>query len=121
MSKIDRESILKGTRMALTVLLECKKMAGIEDIFEINDKVFINNTNVVVPKFTVYDKKTQEVKTFSYILNDSRNLKFWDLYGESQKIQKFVDWLASNYKYGIHGDPCNWKEYNLPKMDIYEE
>ena len=35
---------------------------------------------------------------FSYILNDSRNLKFWDLYGESQKIQKFVDWLASNYK-----------------------
>lgn len=44
-----------------------------------------------------------------------------DLYGESQKIQKFVDWLASNYKYGIHGDPCNWKEYNLPKMDIYEE
>ena len=70
MSKIDRESILKGTRMALTVLLECKKMAGIEDIFEINDKVFINNTNVVVPKFTVYDKKTQEVKTFSYILND---------------------------------------------------
>ncbi|MEF2583855.1 MULTISPECIES: hypothetical protein [Parabacteroides] len=58
---------------------------------------------------------------FSYILNDSRNLKFWDLYGESQKIQKFVDWLASNYKYGIHGDPCNWKEYNLPKMDIYEE
>ena len=57
---------------------------------------------------------------FSYILNDSRNLKFWDLYGESLKIQKFVDWLASNYKYGIHGDPCNWKEYNLPKMDIYE-
>ena len=41
MSKVDRESILKRTRMSLTVLLESKKMAGIKDIFEINEKVFI--------------------------------------------------------------------------------
>ena len=70
MSKVDRESISKGTRTALTVLLECKKMAGIQDVFEINDKVFINNIYIITPKFTVYDKKTKEVKTFSYILND---------------------------------------------------
>lgn len=89
MSKIDRESILKGTRMALTVLLECKKMAGIEDIFEINDKVFINNTNVVVPKFTVYDKKTQEVKTFSHILNDFLFI------GLSHPIGQYKDYLIS--------------------------
>ena len=70
MSKVDRESILKRTRMSLTVLLESKKMAGIKDIFEINEKVFINNIHIVIPKFTVYDKKTKEVKTFSHILND---------------------------------------------------
>ena len=51
---------------------------------------------------------------------EGENFDTPSLYGESLKIQKFVDWLASNYKYGIHGDPCNWKEYNLPKMDIYE-
>ena len=56
--------------MSLTVLLESKKMAGIKDIFEINEKVFINNIHIVIPKFTVYDKKTKEVKTFSHILND---------------------------------------------------
>lgn len=70
MSKVDRESILKRTPLPLTVLLECKKMAGIKDIFEINDKVFIKNKHIVIPKFTVYDKKTKEVKTFSHILND---------------------------------------------------
>lgn len=70
MSKVDRESIKNGTRLSLNVLLECKKMAGIEDIFEINDKVFINNINIIVPKFTIYDKKTKDVKTFSFILND---------------------------------------------------
>lgn len=60
-------------------------------------------------------------KEFEYILNDSRNLKFWDLMGETDKIQKFVDWLSSEYEYGIYGDPCNWNEYNLREMNIYEE
>lgn len=89
MSKIDRESIRKGTRMALTVLLECKKMAGIEDIFEINDKVFINNINIFIPKFTVWNKKTQEVKTFTYIVND---LLFVDF---NHPIGQYKDYLIS--------------------------
>ena len=60
-------------------------------------------------------------KEFAYIDNNSRSTKFWDLYGEDVKINAFVAWLEENYTIGIHGDPCNWKEYNLPKMDIYED
>lgn len=58
---------------------------------------------------------------FIYILNDSRSTKFWDLHDEDDKINAFVSWLEENYTIGIHGDPCNWKEYNLPKLDIYED
>lgn len=58
---------------------------------------------------------------FSYIDNESRATKFWDLHGEDAKIDAFAQWLDSTYGVGIHGDPCNWKEYNLPKLDIYED
>lgn len=34
---------------------------------------------------------------------------------------KFIQWLETNFEPGIHGDPCNWKEYHLPKLDIYED
>lgn len=38
------------------------------------------------------------------------------------KIKKdFIRWLESSFELGIHGDPCNWKEYHLPKLNIYEE
>lgn len=70
MSKVDRESIRYGKREHYSVVQDTKKMAGIRDIFEINDKVFINNVYIFTPKFTVYDKKTQEVKTFSGLVND---------------------------------------------------
>ncbi|RKU73673.1 6-bladed beta-propeller [Parabacteroides sp. AF17-3] len=89
MSKVDRESILKRTPLPLTVLLECKKMAGIKDIFEINDKVFIKNKHIVIPQFTVYDKKTQKVKTFSHILNDFLFI------GLSHPIGQYKDYLIS--------------------------
>lgn len=60
-------------------------------------------------------------KEFSYILNNSRSTKFWDLHDDDVKINAFVSWLEENYSIGIHGDPCNWKEYNLTKLDIYED
>ena len=60
-------------------------------------------------------------KHFSYIDNNSRSTKFWDLHGEDSKINAFVEWLDKEYGVGIHGDPCNWKEFNLPKLDIYED
>ena len=37
-----------------------------------------------------------------------------------EKIRtEFIDWLESNYHTGIYGDPINWKEYELPPLDIY--
>ena len=38
-----------------------------------------------------------------------------------EQINSFVSWLESNYTVGIHGDPCNWKECKLPKLDIYDD
>lgn len=58
---------------------------------------------------------------FAYIYDVARSLKFWDLAGKDEQIQPFIDWIVSNYTIGIHGDPCNWKEHNLPEMDVYEE
>lgn len=47
-----------------------------------------------------------------------RATRYTDL--NTEKIQAFVDWLERNFTVGIHGDPCNWKEYNLPPINIYE-
>ena len=40
---------------------------------------------------------------------------------DEKTVKKFVDWLQSNYKVGIHGDPINWQEfpfksYPMPKL-----
>ena len=58
---------------------------------------------------------------YSYMLNNSRGTKFWDLHNEDDKINRFIDWLDSTYGVGIHGDPCNWKEFNRPKYKVYED
>lgn len=58
---------------------------------------------------------------FSYIKNDSRGTKFWDLHDKDDKINAFVTWLDETYDVGIHGDPCNWKEFNFQEMSLYEE
>lgn len=36
-------------------------------------------------------------------------------------IGAFVSWVEHNFTMGIHGDPCNWKKFNLPKLDIYDD
>lgn len=60
---------------------------------------------------------------FSYIKLGSkiRHLQFKDLIGKDKEINDFISWIESNYNVGIHGDPCNWKEYNLPKLNIYDD
>lgn len=64
-------------------------------------------------------------KEFDYIKLNPQNIRgniyFTDLQDEDEKIQAFADWLKATYEVGIHGDPCNWKEFNLPKLDIYED
>lgn len=73
-------------------------------------------------KFYYFGDQCPEIPDkFSYIKVSHRGIKFWDMYGQDKKILAFVEWLDSTYGQGIHGDPCNWKEFNLPKLDIYEE
>lgn len=79
--------------------------------------------NVLIAKRFYYfgNKCPLLPEKFSYIKVFYRGIKYWDLYGENKKIQAFVDWLDEAYGQGIHGDPCNWKEFNLPKLEIYED
>ena len=83
----------------------------------------VNGKNVLLSKtFYYFGDCCPEIPVdLVYIDNDSRAIKYKDLAGEDAKIRAFTDWLETTYGQGIHGDPCNWKEFNLPKLDIYEE
>ena len=82
----------------------------------------VSGKNVLLSRtFFYFGENSPEIPSqFTYIDNDSRAIKYKDLQDEDSKIQAFVDWLEATYGQGIHGDPCNWKEFNLPKLDIYE-
>lgn len=56
----------------------------------------------------------------SYIADtgNPRAIRYLDL--DNAKIDAFISWLEANFSEGVHGDPCNWKEFNIPKIDIYE-
>lgn len=53
------------------------------------------------------------------ICSSSRAYKYKKI--TEEQINSFVSWLESNYTVGIYGDPCNWKEFKLPKLDIYDD
>ena len=53
------------------------------------------------------------------ICSPGRPIKYKNI--TEDQIKSFVSWLESNYSIGIHGDPCNWKEFKLPKLDIYDD
>lgn len=73
-------------------------------------------------RFYYFGDQCPEIpEKFSYILNNSRGTKFWDLAGDDTKINAFIQWLDDTFGQGIHGDPCNWKEFNLPNLDVYED
>lgn len=79
--------------------------------------------NVLLCKRFYYfgDQAPKLPKELAYIADtgNPRAIKYTDL-GDAL-IQAFVDWLAANFETGIHGNPCNWKEFAIPKYDIYEE
>lgn len=83
----------------------------------------VSGKNVLLCKRFYYfgDKAFMLPEEFEYIGNtgNPRATKYKDL--DDEKINRFVIWLESKNKTGIHGDPCNWKEFNLPKLDIYED
>ena len=81
--------------------------------------------NVLIShKFYYFGDNCLEIPAkFSYIKlgKKVRDIEFKDLMGKDKEINDFISWIESNYKIGIHGDPCNWKEYNLPKLNIYND
>lgn len=83
----------------------------------------ISGKNVLLCKSFFYfgDKAFLLPEEFEYIGNtgNPRATKFKDL--DDDRINRFITWLGANYTTGIHGDPCNWREFNLPKLDIYED
>lgn len=50
---------------------------------------------------------------YSYIYNVARSVKYLDLMGDDIRIQEFINWIGEKYEIGIHGDPCNWKEFSI--------
>ena len=79
--------------------------------------------NVLICEFFYYfgDQAPKLPKELAYIgdTGNPRAIRYTDL--DDAKIQAFVDWLAANYEPGIHGDPCNWKEFKREKYEIYED
>lgn len=83
----------------------------------------ISGKNVILSKVFYYfgDHCPLLPKEYNYISNihERGNIQYSDL--TEEQVKAFVSWLESKYTVGIHGDPCNWKEFNLPKLDIYDD
>ena len=83
----------------------------------------ISGKNVLLcQKFYYFgDKAIVLPKDLDYIVDtgNPRATRYTDL--DDGKIQVFIDWLEFNYETGIHGDPCNWKEFKIPKYETYED
>lgn len=82
----------------------------------------VSGKNVLLSKHFYYfgDAAPKIPKELEFIL-PWRNVQFHDLVDKQEKLRAFVSWLESNYSIGIHGDPCNWKEFNLPKLDLCDD
>ncbi len=78
--------------------------------------------NVLICRRFYYfgDRAPHIPSKLSYIADtgNPRAIRYTDL--DNAKIDAFISWLEANFSEGVHGDPCNWKEFNIPKMDIYE-
>jgi len=77
--------------------------------------------NVILSKTFYYfgDNCPKIPKNLKKICCTSRNYSYLNI--SKEEIDDFLIWLQKNYEPGIYGDPVNWKEFNLTKMDIYED
>ena len=82
----------------------------------------VSGKNVLVCERFYYfgDQAPTLPKELAYIgdTGNPRAIRYTDM--DDFKIQPFIEWLANNYETGIHGDPCNWKEFNRDKYEVYE-
>ena len=107
----DRRNAKSRVRPTINIQLEKKTIAGIEDIFEINNKVFIKSINVFVPFLTVYDKMKKEIKTFQFIEDDFLFMATGHPIGqykdyllslrEQELIQRSMDHFDNRIKEGV--------------------
>ena len=79
-----------------------------------------NGKYVLLSNYFFYfgDKAPQIPEELQDICSHSRSYHFRDI--TEDLLERFIVWLESKFSPGIHGDPRNWKEFNLPIMDIYE-
>lgn len=111
MTPEDREDIKLHVRRPIDILLEKKTIAGIKDIFEINDKVFIKSVNVIIPVLTIYDKVKKEVKTYQYWNDDflfigsghpiGQYKDYLLLLRDAEGIQRSMDHFDNRIKEGV--------------------
>lgn len=111
MSQKDRMDIKRHARPTIKILSETKALGGIKNIFDIHDKVFIKNINIIAPMLTIYDKKKKEVKTFYHWEDDllfiasghpiGQYKDYLLLLQEQKLIQQSIDyfdtWIKNGY------------------------
>ncbi len=71
----------------------------------------IKGKNVLISKYFFYlgDNAADIPKTFLKVCTDSRDMMYKSIdqtFGKS-----FIEWVKSNFKQGVNGDPISWKEY----------
>ena len=81
----------------------------------------IRGKNVLISRnFYYFGANAPELPDeFKHMASTVRNMECNHV--DEETVKKFADWLQSNYKIGIHGDPINWKEftfksYPMPKL-----
>ncbi len=81
----------------------------------------IRGKNVLISRnFYYFGANAPELPgEFKHMASTVRNMECNHV--DEETVQKFADWLQSNYEVGIHGDPINWKEftfkpYPMPKL-----
>lgn len=81
----------------------------------------IRGKNVLISRnFYYFGANAPELPDeFKHMASTVRNMECNHV--DEETVKKFADWLQSNYKVGIHGDPINWKEftfksYPMPKL-----
>lgn len=81
----------------------------------------VRGKNVLYSRHFYYfgDTAPKVPKVLVPICCTSRNYSYKKV--SDELIGSFVSWIESNYTIGIHGDPCNWKEFKLPKLDVYDD
>lgn len=81
----------------------------------------VRGKNVLYSRHFYYfgNRSPKIPKNLQYICCTTRNYSYKDI--DEKSISKFIKWLEFNYELGVNGEPCNWQQFKLPKLDLYED